>query len=175
MSTLKNTLFNTIFLSLLCCYSMLVLAAQDIYQYEDKEGVTEFTDRLKPDKTPKQHIQIENTPARQIVEGQDRLDKLIQYNEEYDNNIAEQQRLENERREKQQELNAQRSNDQINETDNNRYDYNGGYYGSRPGRPGYRPKPVNPIERPKPVKPKPISEIIKPNPSHPFTPVRSGR
>jgi hypothetical protein len=147
---------------------MHAFSVQDVYQYENKEGLKEFTDRVKPDQAPKKHIQIENTSAKQEAEGKARLDEIIKSNAEYDKKIAEQKRQENERLRYQREINSQNSMAPTSESDkdDNRYGYYGRYYRPRPERPIHRPKPVPPIERPKPVRPQ------LPNPSHPFTPIR---
>jgi len=172
---MKNLLFNLIILFLVYC-PITAFAVQDVYEYENKQGVTEFTDRIKPDQNPASHIQIEKRTAEQEAQGQAKLDAIVKKDQEFDKQIAEQKQIEIENRQRRQELNNQRAEQQAadnkDDYDDNRYGYYDRYYRPIPGRPIHRPKPVHPIEKPKPD-PKPPSIIPMPNPSHPFNPLRS--
>lgn len=172
---MNNKLLQLTVFTLMTGISISAYSVQDVYEYEDKSGTIEFTDRVKTNIKPERHIQIEKRTPQQEAKSQAILNDIIKKDQEFDRYMAEQRRLESEYRQRQREINTQRSiqYDEYEDYDNNRYGYYGRSYRYRPWRPIVHPRPVHPIEKPKPVhKPKPISSQVKPNPSFPFSPNR---
>lgn len=176
---MNNKLFQLTVFALINGISMSAYSVQDIYEYEDKSGTIEFTDRVKTNIKLERHSQIEKRTPQQEAESQAVLNDIIKKDQEFDQYKTEQRRLEYEYRQRQREMNTQRST-QYGEYDDyydNRYGYSNDYYGRyyryRPWRPIVHPRPVHPIERPRPRhKPRSISSQVKPNPSFPFSPNR---
>ncbi|MCK5662003.1 MAG: DUF4124 domain-containing protein, partial [Thiotrichaceae bacterium] len=57
---LKLTVFP---LAVLC--SMPTFSVQDVYEYKNKDGVTEFSDQIEADKKLEKHIQIQKRTPEQ--------------------------------------------------------------------------------------------------------------
>lgn len=134
---------------------MPVHAVQDVYEYKNSEGVTEFTDEVKTDKTLKGHTQIQKMTAEKEAQSKQKLEGIMEKDKELDMRQAEQRKRENELRLQTQRQNQQQqsqgNNNQRSDSDDssgsNYYD-NGYYYPNR--RPVARPKP-NPRPNPRPI------------------------
>ena len=154
IDTRKKNFFKLIVLSLSLLLAPQLKAVQDVYEYKNKQGVTEFTDELKTDKVPEQHIQIEKRTAEEEALSQQKLDKIRQRDDQLDKKLAQERAIENEHRRKlaeQQALNKeQKAESEENDNDDGYYD--NGYY-DRPGR-----LPIG-----SPIKPKPPGKpVVRP-------------
>ncbi|MCP3848818.1 MAG: hypothetical protein GY694_01080 [Gammaproteobacteria bacterium] len=145
---MNKFLKNYWFLSLAITASTQVYAVQDVYEYKNSEGVTEFTDALKDDKTPEKHIQIDKMTPEQEAKSQKKLDRIMEKDKLLDERLAKERKLENEQRlaeqRKIQEANEKKQQENESNDGSNRY-YDRGYYPGVPGR------PVRPIVKPRPI------------------------
>ncbi len=155
MTISRNKIFfNLSVLSFSLLLAVQAEAVQDIYEYKNKQGVTEFTDEPKTDKTPEKHIQIEKRTAEEEALSKQKLDKIREKDAQLDKRLAHERAIENEHRRKlaeQQALNnKQKAESEENDNDDGYYD--NGYY-DRPGR-----LPIG-----SPIKPKPPGKpVIRP-------------
>ena len=128
---------------------------QDVYQYKTDEGVTEFTDQVKPEKDLIRHSQIRKMTAEEELLRQEKLDEIIEKDKQADRQRALQNQLEQERRIRQQrEKEIERLKKQQAE-DSNKKDKDRDVIWLVPPRRHPRPpvKPEHPIEKP-PHKPR---------------------
>ena len=68
-----------IFFLLNCFFLQTAVLAeemQDIYKYKSKDGVVEFTDEIKPDESPKKHVQIKRSTAEENAQRQEKLELI---------------------------------------------------------------------------------------------------
>lgn len=139
--------FKLTVLSLTILTSMPTFAVQDVYEYQNKEGVTEFTDQVNDNKKLEKHIQIPKTTPEQEAQGKEKLDGIMAKDKELDKRLAKERKLENDRLKREAQARADKKQSEP-ESDNysRRRNSNGDWY--------YPPvRPVHPIERPKPGKP----------------------
>ncbi|MFK5984031.1 MAG: hypothetical protein QM479_01215 [Pseudomonadota bacterium] len=136
------------------CYKSY--AVQDVYQYQDKQGLVEFTDKVKNNQKPVKQFQFNKETVAEKAQREEKLELLRQQNKEIDKRVKLQQQLDNQRLinlQKQQEIEKlkQQSLDRQNTEQYNqgRY-YRGGrwYYPPIIKPPHYPVKPVHPIEKP---------------------------
>jgi len=140
-----------------------LIAAQDVYEYKSNEGVTEFTDQVKPDVKPVNQMQIKKMTPEEEAESKAKLDSIREKDKELDQRVKLQQQLENERRirqQKEQEL-ERLKNTQSDDSKNSNSNNNDNIWYNPPG---YRPRP--PIHRPpnrpgKPLRPRPTPLPIR--------------
>ena len=128
---------------------------QDVYQYKTDEGVTEFTDQVKPEKELINHSQIRKMTSEEEQLRQEKLDEIIEKDKQADRQRALQNQLEQERRLRQQrEKEIERLKRQQAE-DSNKSDKDRDVIWLIPPRRHPRPpiKPEHPIEKP-PHKPR---------------------
>ncbi|WP_198265771.1 hypothetical protein [sulfur-oxidizing endosymbiont of Gigantopelta aegis] len=143
-------------------------AEQNVYEYKNSEGVTEFTDQVKADKKPEKQFQIKKMTEAEEQKSKQKLDEIREKDAALDKRLARDIQLENERRRLEQEARALRQQEQRQneQNDQNHHDLHDGYwYGSRPiypnrpikppyGRPpNVRPPNVRPPNRPPNVRP----------------------
>lgn len=128
--------------------SMAAFSVQDVYEYQNKEGVTEFTDQPKADTAPEKHIQIEKRTPEQEAQSKEKLNEIMDKDKELDKKLARDRQLENERLRRETKARQDNSQQQPDETDSSSRRYRRGAL--------YPPKPVHPIAPKKSgVKPKP--------------------
>lgn len=139
--------------------SMQAAAVQDVYEYTNKKGVTEFTDEIKADKTPEKHIQIKKMTADEKAQSQQKLEQIMDKDKELDKRLARERKLENERRRQYEEQQALKKKQQPEQEDDGISRRNNRNLNPKPGhpiypeRPGTRPpKPSRPINPGKPGK-----------------------
>jgi len=139
-------------LSFSLLFALQVEAVQDIYEYKNKQGVTEFTDEVKRDKAPEKHIQIEKRTPEEEALSQQKLDKIIEKDAQLDKRLAHERAIENEHRRKLAEQQALKNKLKAESKKNDNGYYDNGYY-DRPVRPPIKPerpnKPINLPVRPK--------------------------
>lgn len=147
---------------------MQVEAAQDVYQYQNTEGVTEFTDAVKANQEPEKHFQIKKITPEEEAQSKQKLEQIREKDKALDKRLAGERQLENERRLRYQEQQAAQRKERNSEDDNKSYvrghydddkSYVRGYY-RRPGLPvnpgkPIRPKPGLPANPDRPIRPKP--------------------
>ncbi len=122
-------------------FFMPVLAVQDVFEYKNKEGVTEFTDELKENKTPESHVQIKKMTPEQEDESKQKLEQIMEKDKELDKRLAREKQLENERRLKIEKQRALEGKQDVEPEDDGV---------SRINNRNLRPKPVPPIYPGKP-------------------------
>lgn len=155
----SNLLLKITVLPLAVFASISAFAAQDVYEYKNNEGVTEFTDQVKDNKKLEKHIQIPKRTAEQEAQSKEKLEDIMKKDKELDKKIAQQRKLENERLRLEEKARADKAKQQSESDNNGNGDW---YYPRRPVRPIHRPKPSHPIEG-KPSKPgKPSNMPAKP-------------
>ena len=162
---IKKQLQKYTVLSIAVLSSIPALAVQDVYKYQNKEGVTEFTDQVKGDKKPENHIQIPKRTVEQEAQSKEKLDDIMKKDKELDKKLANERKLENERlrREEQARMDRNQYNSESDNSDRDN-DRNDGWYYSRPIRPV---RPINPDRPHRPVHPV--------HPIHPDRPNRPGK
>ncbi|MCU7836466.1 MAG: hypothetical protein KZQ83_14605 [gamma proteobacterium symbiont of Taylorina sp.] len=118
----NNQLLKLIVLSLASLSSMPVFSVQDVYEYQNKEGVTEFTDKMKANKKPEKHIQIQKMTPEQEIQSKEKLDEIMAKDEKLDKRLAKEKELEEERLEKQKKSRQEELKQQPSNSNNdNRY------------------------------------------------------
>ena len=153
---LKLTVFP---LAVLC--SMPTFSVQDVYEYQNKEGVTEFTDQVKDNKQLEKHIQIPKRTAEQEAQSQEKLNTIMEKDKDLNKKLANERKLENERLRRDAQARADKKQaESESEYDNSsrRRNSNGDWY--------YPPvRPVHPIERPRPTHPvnRPARPVHRPS------------
>ena len=94
----KNKLLLTLItLSFAVLSTMPSFSVQDVYEYKNKDGVTEFTDQIEADKKLEKHIQIQKRTPEQEAQSKAKLDEVIKKDNELDKKIAKERKLENDR------------------------------------------------------------------------------
>lgn len=133
--------------------TMPAFSVQDVYEYKDKEGVTEFTDQQETGKKLEKHIQIEKRTPEQEAQSKEKLDEIMKKDKQLDKKIAKDRKLENERLRRQEQARQEQSKQQPSNSDYNDRNYDDGWYYRRGLRPPLRePKPGHlPVNRPKPM------------------------
>jgi len=147
-----------ILLALSLSSQAVVLYADDvdnIYQYKNSEGVTEFTDTVKEDKAPVNQIKIPKMTEQEKAQATKKLEQVEQENKELDQQLEAQRQLDKERNIQRQKVQAEKKKNeqQSDETQEIKY-YNNGTQLGRPivrPRPPIRPRPPTVQPRPRPV------------------------
>ncbi len=139
-------LFLSLPVSLLSAGSLFAEEVQKIYEYQSKDGVPVFTDKVKPDKQLKSVQKIKKLSPEEEAQRQKKLEKIIVKDQEKDRQRALERKLEAERamrlqNERELELERLRNSyvPQDVNANNNGYDV----YWTIPayGRPPIRPRP----------------------------------
>lgn len=145
----KLTLITFLIIMLISIQSGM--AAQDVYEYINKQGVTEFTDELKSSKTPESHIQIEEMTLEEEALSKQKLDKIMEKDAELDKRLARERQIENKRRQEfeQQQALKNRQEPQVEDNGGDNDSLRNDWYYGRPVRPGNPGIPTKPINRPK--------------------------
>jgi len=156
----KNKYLKLTIVSFAVFNSMSAFSVQDVYEYQNKEGVTEFTDQVKDNKKLEKHIQIPKRTSEQEAQSKEKLDGIMAKDKELDKKLANDQKLENERLRLDAQARAEKkqSESESDNNDDNRRNRNAGWY--------YPPvRPVHPIERPRPTHPvnKPAKPVHRPS------------
>lgn len=132
---------------------------QQVYEYKNKDGVTEFTDQLKQDKEIVSESKIKKMTPEQEAESKAQLEAIVEKDKELDKQRALRNQLEKERRlrlQKEKEL-EQLKKEQAEESEK---DKNSGdiYWRTRPKRyPPVRPEqPIHRPPKPRPPRPQPL-------------------
>lgn len=114
---------------------------QKVYEYQNSQGVTEFTDTIKADKEPVKQLQIEKRSAAEEAQSQEKLEQIREKDRELDKQIDSRRQKEYKR------STRQRSEQQTQKSDDDDVDI---YYRRRVplARPPHRP--INPPARPRP-------------------------
>lgn len=81
-----KSMFNL--LIYLCLQTAYAEEVQDIYKYKNKEGVIEFTDELKPNASPKKHIQIKRSTEEENAIREEKLELIKAKDKELDKRLA---------------------------------------------------------------------------------------
>jgi len=130
----------------------------EVYEYQGKDGVPEFTDQVKPDKSVKSVQQIKKTSPEQEQQSREKLQRLVEKDRQRDKQRTLEKQLEAERNrryqtERELELERLRNADRTSTPppgNDDKYDVY--WYGRppyRPGHPGLRPPIVRPpVARP---------------------------
>jgi len=144
--------------------SPIAFSAQDVYEYKNKAGVTEFTDQKNNNAKLQKHIQIDKTTAEQEARSEEKLQQIIKNDQQLDKQIAEKKKLEDEQKLLRKEANQEKSQQQNSNNNNNNNDrYDNGYYYPTPRHLINRHDLKNPGEKPnRPVKPvRPVRPIAR--------------
>jgi TolA-binding protein len=122
--------------------------AEHIYQYENSEGVTEFTDSVKEDEVPVNQIKIQKMTEQEKIQATEKLKQVEQENKELNQRLEAQkeQDLQNQKDRAQQKKEQQQS-DEPQEIE---FYNNGNAWDNR--QPPLRPRP--PVNRP--IQPRPV-------------------
>ena len=112
---------------------------QKVYEYQNSQGVTEFTDTIKADKEPVQQLKIEKRSAAEEAQSQEKLQQIREKDRELDKKINSRRQMEYKR------STRQRSEQQTQKSDDDDVDI---YYRRRLpyARPPHRP--IKPKPRP---------------------------
>ena len=92
-SITKKTSYLQTIIALSLIGQISVLYAEDvehIYQYENSEGVTEFTDVIKEDQVPVEQIKIQKMTEQEKVQATERLNQIEQENNELNQRLEAQ-------------------------------------------------------------------------------------
>ena len=130
--------------------SMQAAAVQNVYEYQNSEGVTEFTDEVKADKVPEKQFQIKKMTPEEEALSKQKLEQVREKDKELDKRLARERQLENERKLRSQEQRAQEKQSQQQQPDADYDRYERRRYGvpTYPRRPNLKPKPTPlPIRR----------------------------
>ena len=124
--------------------SMQAAAVQNVYEYQNSEGVTEFTDEVKADKVPEKQFQIKKMTPEEEAQGKQKLEQIMEKDKELDKRLARERQLENERKLRSQEQRAQEKQSQKQQQDLDYDRYSRRRYGvpTYPRRPNLKPKPT---------------------------------
>ena len=128
-------------------YAMSEVQAEDVqqvYEYKNSQGVTEFTDAIKSDKEPVKELQIKKMTEEEKVQGKAKLEEIMEKDKALDARVEAQRQAENERVKTESKSTKQKQNK--SDTDSNSDVYLRRVpYGVRPPH-----KPVRPRPRPTP-------------------------
>ena len=130
--------------------SMQAAAVQNVYEYQNSEGVTEFTDEVKADKVPEKQFQIKKMTPEEEAQSKQKLKQIMEKDKELDKRLARERQLENERKLRTQEQRAQEKKSQQQQPDEDYDRYSRRRYGvpTYPRRPISKPQPTPlPIRR----------------------------
>ena len=151
----KNKYLKLTVMALAVFNSMSAFSVQDVYEYQNKEGVTEFTDQVQENEKLEKHIQIPKRTSEQEDQSKEKLNNIMAKDKELDKKLANDRKLENERLRLDAQARADKKQSEL-ESDNDdrrRRDSFGHWY--------YPPvKPVHPIVRPRPKHP--VNKPAKP-------------
>ncbi len=142
----KNKIFQFTFFLLAVLSAPLVAqeAVQEVYEYKNKKGVTEFTDQVDPNKKLEKHIEIPKRTADQEAQSQAKLNTIVENDKKLDARVADRKQVEATARHNNNSGNNQNQynydgNSDRRDFDDNNYD-------------GYLPvgavRPIRPIDRP---------------------------
>lgn len=123
---------------------------QKVYEYQNSQGVTEFTDTVKTNQEPVKELQIEKTTPEEEARSKAKLEQIIEKDKELDERVKLQRQLENERIKTQQKSTKPKDNNSADDSDHNEY-WRRVPYGVRPPHKPVRPKPL-PKPRPRPLR-----------------------
>lgn len=70
---------------------------QNVYEYQNAQGVTEFTDTIKTDKAVVNQLQIKKQTPEEEAQSKAKLEQLMEKDKELDKRLNLQRQLENER------------------------------------------------------------------------------
>lgn len=157
---MKNQIFKLTAFYFTIIVSMPIEAVQNVYQYQNSEGVTEFTDAVKANQEPEKQFQIKKMTAEEEAQSQQKLEQIMEKDKALDKRLTRERRLENERRLRYQEQQAAQRKERNSEDDSDDNNFYGGGYYRRPGLPlnpgrPMRPKPGVPVNPDRPIRPKP--------------------
>ena len=145
----KKRLLTLTVLAVAVLASFPVFSVQNVYEYQNPGGVTEFTDQVKADQQAEKHIQIKKRTAEQEAQSKAKLAEIMKKDRELDERLAEQKKLENERLKRQQEARQKKLKEQQLKALEQP-----AIIGRRRKNSYYPPKPVLPVVPPvKPIKP----------------------
>ncbi len=152
-----------IYLMILFCFFLQAAFAQeiqDIYKYKNKDGSVEFTDQVKPDASPKKHLQIKRSSEEENALREKKLELIRAKDKELDQRLAIERKKKQQQElalKKQKEKNrAEQLRQQQAEQQQDQYYYGNPYWQvpypplrplppHHPGRPGLPPhRPDNP-------------------------------
>jgi len=141
LNNLWNKIMNSkrqlITLSILTIFSSIsAVSAQNVYEYKNNEGVTEFTDERKENEIPEKNIQIKNRTAEQEAKSKEKLNEIMTKDKELDKQIAKENKLKNKHLKEQQEAKEKKLKQQQS-SENGDDDF---YYPPGRVRPEHRPK-----------------------------------
>ena len=150
----NKLLLNFTALSFAVLSTMPCFSVQDVYEYKNKDGVTEFTDQIEADKKLEKHIQIQKRTPEQEAQSKAKLDEIIKKDNELDKKIAKERQLENDRlRRSQEQARQEKIRQQTEDSDSGvHYDADGRYYRRDRIR-----GPVNKLKPGMVIEPEPIS------------------
>jgi len=114
---------------------------QKVYEYQNTQGVTEFTDTVKANKEPVKELQIEKTTPEEEARSKAKLEQIIEKDKELDERVKLQRQLENERVKAQQKSTKQKDKQHSDDSDRDEY-WRRVPYGVRPPHRPVRPKPI---------------------------------
>lgn len=128
-------------------FSMQILQAEDVqkvYEYQNSQGVTEFTDTVKSNKEPVKELEIQKMTEEEKAQGKAKLEDIMEKDKALDKRVEAQRQLENERVRTQQKSTKPKENRSDN-TESDVY-LRRAPYGVRPPH-----KPIKPKPRPRPM------------------------
>ncbi|MDX2504491.1 MAG: hypothetical protein QNL62_08450 [Gammaproteobacteria bacterium] len=126
---------------------------QNIYEYQNSQGVTEFTDTIKTDKAVVNQLQIKKKTPEEEAQSKAKLEQLMEKDKELDKRLSLERQLEDERhlrRQNDRELEKMKKEQSANSKDNNSNNGDTLWIGPPRIRPPNRP--VKPRPRPLPAK-----------------------
>jgi len=156
MSLLKTKKRSYLQILIALCLSSqtVVLYAEDVenvYQYKNSEGVTEFTDTVKEDQQPVNEIKIPKMSEQEKVQATEKLQKIEQQNEELDKRLDAERQADREQQLQRQKAKAEQKNNE-EQSDDVEYYHDGGIRDRDRLRPVI-PRPIQPIAPVRPISP----------------------
>ncbi|RKZ86940.1 MAG: hypothetical protein DRQ39_05060 [Gammaproteobacteria bacterium] len=150
--TKKRSYFQILITFCLSCQTVVLYAedVENIYQYKNSEGVTEFTDTVKENQQPVNEIKIPKMSEQEKVQATEKLKQVEQENNELNQRLEAQkeQDLQNQKDRAQQKKEQQQSD----EPEEIEY-YNNGYVRDRDRLRPVVPRPVQPVAPVRPISP----------------------
>jgi len=151
MVVTKNSYYCLLFIFSLFAQIVYGEETDTIYKYENSDGVTEFTDTVKPDHEPDDQIQFDKMTDKEKAQSQATLDQIIKQDRALDMQVEAEKALEDAQKtlnQKERELKKELAElkeqlkNKMEENESNSSSYNNNYGQGIPAGPiGHGPIP----------------------------------